>query len=104
MSREAIQFADKQDLLDWIQRCFPDDAQFLAPAIRGYEAHAASKRVPAPRLEVDLIIPTDALGEHSPASSIQWLVGPKGRVQAIVTIIVAQADTFAALDAEMVNA
>lgn len=95
MKGNATMFRNKRDLIEWLERELPDDAQYIAPGLLGYTANAASKRYPAPRLQVDLVFPTDALTEHSPATDATWLAsGPGCRIRALFPIIVARADTF----------
>lgn len=98
---DAVMFRDKRDLLDWLERELPDDAQFLFPGVLGFTSKAASKRRPAPRLEVDLVFPTDALTDNSPATDISWLAGgPRCRIKALIPIVVARPDTFTEAEAD----
>ena len=97
----ACMFRDKRDLLDWLERQLPDDAQFLCPGVLGYTSRAASKRHPAPRLEANLVFPTDALTDRSPANDVSWLAGgPNCRIRALIPVVVALPDTFTEAEAD----
>ncbi len=94
MHASTTTFTNKRDLIAWMERELPEDAQYVAPGLLGYTATAANKRYPAPRLQANLIFATDALTEHSPASDVSWLSAPRSRIRALIPIVVAEPGTF----------
>ncbi len=94
MKGNTTTFTSKRDLIAWMERELPEDAQYVSPGLLGYTATAASKRYPAPRMQADLVFATDALTEHSPASDVSWLSAPRCRIRALIPIVVAEPGTF----------
>lgn len=94
MKGNTTTFTSKRDLIAWMERELPEDAQYVAPGLLGYTATAASKRYPAPRLQTDLIFAPDVLTEQSPANDVSWLSGPSNQIKGIIPIVVAVPGTF----------